>query len=111
MPRMTKQAKKERADELIHQYWLNGVEHGPIYYEEYGEMMRTMQFGDVAGESDHWPGGVCLTHYGKDSVAAFAVNGGKYKVATAVGGLKFSMASGNIENFNIQIYGMKGTTS
>ena len=74
-------------------------------------IFSTIHFGDVAGESDHWPGGVCLTHYGKDSVAAFAVNGGKYKVATALGGLKFSMASGNIENFNIQIYGMKGTTS
>ena len=53
MPRMTKQAKKERADELIHQYWLKGVEHGPIYYEGYGEMMRTISFGDVQAMFDN----------------------------------------------------------
>ena len=53
MPRISKQAKKERADRLIHQYWLNGVEHGPICYEEWGAMMQTMHFGDVQAMFDN----------------------------------------------------------
>ena len=45
--------KKERADQLIQQYWLQGVEHGPIYYEGYGRMMQAMPFGDVQAMFDN----------------------------------------------------------
>ena len=47
MARESKQAKKERADRLIEWYWARGVEHGPVYYEEYGKLMGTMPFDEV----------------------------------------------------------------
>ena len=47
------QQKKELADRLIHEYWLKGVEHGPIYYEEYGLMMKTIPLGDVQAMFDN----------------------------------------------------------
>jgi hypothetical protein len=45
--------RKEKADQLIEQYWLQGVEHGPIYYEGYGRMMETIPFGEVQAMFDN----------------------------------------------------------
>ena len=47
MARETKRAKKERADRLIQAYMAEGIEHGPVYYEEYGKMMETIPFAEV----------------------------------------------------------------
>ena len=53
MPRMSKQAKKERADRLIQMYWARGLEHGPIDYAEFGKMMETLPFGEVQAIFDN----------------------------------------------------------
>ena len=47
MARETKRAKKERADRLIQAYMAEGIEHGPVYYEEWGKLMGTTPYSEV----------------------------------------------------------------
>ena len=36
------------ADLLIQMHWAEGLEHGPVDYEYWGQMMRTMPFDEVS---------------------------------------------------------------